>query len=171
MLNRVILYGLCCFPVGAFAQAPWTFDDLMAALSEHPAFHTEFEEERSSFFLSRPIKIKGTLVFIADVKMEKNIQSPFVETIVIDNDAVVIKRTNKGGKEEITHTTRYALASHPVVAKAVRGVSNIFKGDSSILDEQYTWELSGTRDDWSLVLKPRGEKLAEYIEAIEVRGQ
>jgi hypothetical protein len=52
----------------------------------------------------------------------------------------------------------------------VRGVSNVFAGDKTLLEELYHWELDGTADRWELVLKPKGEKLAEYITSITVRG-
>ncbi|KAA3628729.1 MAG: outer membrane lipoprotein carrier protein LolA [Proteobacteria bacterium] len=157
-------------PVVYAEDSEWGFDALMAALSEHPVFSADFIELRSSFFLARPIELKGRIEFDADRRMEKVIFEPFSERIVIDDEAVVIHRVNEEGKAATTKTTRYALANYPFLSKAVRGVSNIFAGDRTLLEELYEWDLKGDRDAWSLVLRPDNERLAEFITAITVRG-
>lgn len=155
---------------GGVAAADFTFDDLMANLSEHPEFTADFTEKRSSFLLNRPLELTGQIRFDADKRLEKIVESPFEEHITIDNDAVVIKRVNSEGKAATTHTTRYDLSNYPFLAKAVQGVSNVFAGDKQLLDELYNRELSGTGDDWELKLTPKEDKLAEFITLITIRG-
>ncbi|MFT5110718.1 MAG: hypothetical protein ACI8P9_000027 [Parasphingorhabdus sp.] len=154
----------------ALASEDWGFDALMEELAKHPQFSADFEEQRSSMFLSRPLKLHGILIFVANEKMEKRVVRPYVETTIIDDAAVVIRRTNTIGKEDTTHVTRFSLAAHPAIAKAINGVSNIFSGDSSLLKELYDWQIEGQRDDWGLLLKPKDGKLAEFISSIELRG-
>ena len=155
--------------VAARADA-FDFDVLMEALADRPRFAAEFVEERSSFFLSRPITLRGTLHFDADRRLDKRVTSPYTERIVIDSDAVVIERVNEEGRAATTQRTRYSLANNPTLAKAVQGVSNVFAGDRTLLEDMYTWSLEGDAESWELVLEPRGEELAEYIAAITLRG-
>src|SRR5690606_23895349 len=110
--------------VAARADA-FDFDVLMEALADRPRFAAEFVEERSSFFLSRPITLRGTLHFDADRRLDKRVTSPYTERIVIDSDAVVIERVNEEGRAATTQRTRYSLANNPTLAKAVQGVSNV----------------------------------------------
>ncbi|GJL82805.1 MAG: hypothetical protein DHS20C01_24390 [marine bacterium B5-7] len=156
-------------PLSATAD-DWDFDDLMAALSEHSSFSADFNEERSSFFLSRPLKLSGHIIFDSNDRMEKIVTEPFSERIIIDEEAVVIHRTNEDGKNEATHTTRYSLAKYPFLSKAIKAVSNVFSGQRELLEELYHWQLSGEREAWELVLEPRDEDLAEFITSISVRG-
>ena len=169
LLSATLAGVLCLAPAGAAAQ-DFTFDDLMALLSEHPRFTADFTEQRSSFLLSRPLELTGRIRFDADKSLEKIVESPFEEHITIDNDAVVIKRVNSQGKAATTQTTRYDLSNYPFLAKAVQGVSNVFGGDKQLLEELYDRELSGTEANWELELTPKGEKLAEFIRAITIRG-
>ncbi len=167
-LPMVLAAALC---VAAPASAEdFSFDDLMAALSEHPRFEADFTEQRSSFLLARPIELKGRIRFDAEDSLEKIVESPFEEHITIDENEVVIERVNSEGKAATVQKTQYDLSNYPFLAKAIQGVSNVFAGDKRLLEELYNRELSGTADEWELTLTPKGEKLAEFIEAITIRG-
>jgi outer membrane lipoprotein-sorting protein len=173
-LTQYLRRGILVFVLGTFVNGAgaqqWTFDDLMANLSNHSKFSADFDEDRTSMFLKRPIKLKGRLIFDAETSLEKIVSSPFEEHIIIDNDAVVIHRYNTEGRGEARHTTRYALANYPFLAKAIQGVSNVFAGDKELLEELYNWELGGDEEAWELVLTPKDEKLADFITTITIRG-
>ncbi len=154
----------------AHGDGSWDFEKLMQELAGHSKFSADFVEYRSSLFLSRPLKIFGRIAFDAGSRMEKEVMKPFSERIIIDETKIVIIRKNLGGKEENEHAIQYSLAKYPFLAKAIKGVTNLFAGNKELLDELYYSELSGAKDAWELVLKPRSEKLAEFISAITVRG-
>ncbi len=154
----------------AAAAQDFPFDDLMGMLAEHPRFTADFTEQRSSFLLARPIELEGQIRFDAEKSLEKVVKSPFEERITIDSSAVAIERVNSEGKAATVQRTRYDLANYPFLAKAVQGVSNVFAGDKQLLEELYDHELSGSAQQWELVLTPKGEKLAEFIESITIRG-
>lgn len=165
-----VLAALAWLLAPGVALASFGFDELMARLSEHPRFTAEFDEQRSSFLLARPIALSGKIRFDADASLEKIVDSPFEEHIIIDNEAVVIHRINSDGKAANRQTTRYEMASYPFLAKAVQGVSNVFSGDKELLEELYDHEVSGSEQDWQLVLTPSDKQLAEFITSITIRG-
>lgn len=171
-LERLIsLFGLVMFlGTGSVAAAQWGFDELMDSLSNHPRFSADFTEERSSFFLARPIELTGRIIFVADERLEKIIEKPFSEHFIIDENEIVIHRVNEGGKAATRQTTRFRLEKYPFLARAVQGVSNLFSGDKTLLEEMYDSRLEGSRENWELVLEPSHEKLKEYIDSITVRG-
>ena len=167
-LPLALALSLCV--AGVASAQSFTFDDLMSALAEHPRFEADFTEQRSSFLLARPIELKGRIRFDAEKSLEKIVRSPFEEHIVINENEVVIERMNSEGKAATVQRTRYDLSNYPFLAKAVQGVSNVFAGDKRLLEELYNRELTGTADAWELTLTPKGEKLAEFIDAITIRG-
>lgn len=168
--RRFAPWALALVATGAAHASPISFDELMQQLAEHPRFSADFSEERSSFFLSRPIMLEGRIRFDAEKSLEKMVERPFSEHIIINSDEVLIHRVNEEGRAATTQTTRYALHNYPFLAKAVRGVSNVFAGDKTLLEELYNWKLEGAEDNWELLLEPKGEKLAEFITSITIRG-
>ncbi len=166
----MLLLSLSLAPVARADGEGWGFPSLMQELAINSTFTADFSEQRSSMFLARPITLSGVIEFDAATRMRKEVREPFTETIVIDEQAVVINRSNRGGRAETEQVVRYSLANYPFLAKAIRGVSNLFAGDMTLLEELYTYELSGSRDDWTLLLEPKAERLAEFITYIRVRG-
>ena len=148
----------------------FTFENLMTALGSNSTFSAKFTELRSSIFLSKPIELTGTIVFDADRSMEKIIKKPFFEHFIINDEFIIIHRKNVDGKSETTKTIQYSLAKYPFLAKAIKGVSNLFAGDKNLLDELYQSSLSGTEVSWTLVLEPKDADLADFISAITVHG-
>lgn len=139
---------------------PWTVDALVALLKEQRSPSMAFEEATYSSFLTEPLIVKGVLRFTPPATMEKIITDPFRERYVIEGDRVLFDSERKGIKRAIS------LEDYPALRSFVEAFRASFTGDAVKLQQVYEVTIDGTRNQWTLLLRPReapGQSMVDYI--------
>jgi hypothetical protein len=64
-----------------------------------------------------------------------------------------------------------ALSDYPLLWGLIESMRATLKGDLAALEHFYRVDMSGSRDDWHLLLTPRGEKMKAAVESIRIDGR
>ena len=82
-------FALLCAAGGAQALTP---PELMQVLAAVPSSRARFIETRHSAILKKPLVLTGRLIYRRPDRLEKHVQTPFQESIVIEGTRVTIAR-------------------------------------------------------------------------------
>lgn len=166
-LLRII--SLCLLLTAPALAAPlpaaeWNLEQLMQDMREHPSGDTPFKETKYLSTLKVPLVTEGILRYRKPDTLEKQILKPTPERYVIAGDSVEIWRKNK-----LQH--QVSLADYPALRGLTGSMIATMGGDLPSLHQHFEPELSGSREDWTLRLKPRDAELGRRLDRIEIRGQ
>ena len=144
----------------AKSNPDWTVESLMALLKEQQTVSVPFEEDTYSSLLTEPISARGLLRFVPPDKLEKIITNPISERYAVDGDRVTFESQRKG----VTRTV--SLDEYPALRSFVEAFRSSLTGDVARLRKVYEITLDGSRDQWTLLLRPRelaGRSVVDYI--------
>jgi len=133
-------------------------------ISGTPDHEVRFQEERRLQLLSQPIRLTGTLRFVAPDRVEKHTATPRREDLVVDGEWASVRLYDRNTD------TRFRISDDPVLQALMDTLRAILNGQPGRLAEYYEIEARGNAEAWTLHLKPLQEALAERIKAVEVAG-
>lgn len=145
------------------AQAAFDIDQLMGDLARHRGGKARFVETRTLAMLDRPVQSSGEMSYQPPDRLEKRTFKPYAETVVLDKDILSVERDQRRMSIQV--------ASRPEAQAFVESVRSTLSGNRPALEKHYRLELSGSRQDWSLVLLPVDTAVAALIRRITVTGQ
>ena len=146
-------------PVAA-AGPEWTVETLLALLKDQREPSVAFEEATYSSLLTEPLKVRGMLRFTPPATMEKSITEPFHERYLIEGDQVTFESERKHVRRTIS------LEDYPALRSFVEAFRASLTGDAVQLHKVYEVTMKGTRDKWTLLLRPKeitGKSVVDYI--------
>jgi len=156
---------LLALALPALAQVQdWTLDALMQQLAQVRSQEGTFAESRNIALLKEPLELQGTLSYRRPDRVTKHTLAPFDERLSLEGDVLTIENRTKG------ETRRVALQQNPVAWGIVAGLRSALAGDRAQLVGNYRAELSGTRESWSLALRPLDRRVSDYLKALTLSG-
>jgi len=132
----------------------------MALLKAQRQLSVPFEEATYSSLLTEPVRARGLLTFVPPDKLEKTVTAPSRERYVVEGDRVIFESERKG----VTRTV--SLEDYPALRSFVEAFRSSMTGDAARLREVYETTLGGSRDKWTLLLRPHdpvGQSVVDYI--------
>ena len=144
----------------AAAPSKWTVEVLMGLLKEQRENSVPFQEATYSSLLTKPLIARGVLKFVPPQRLEKIITSPSRERYVVEGDLVSFESERKGVKRTIS------LEEYPALRSFVEAFRSSLNGDVVQLRQVYEVTLDGSREEWTLLLRPRepsGKSVVDYI--------
>jgi hypothetical protein len=161
-LFLALALGACSLPgAGEEAFGPAALMRMLAAV---PAAEARFTEVRRMQVLRAPLELRGTLRYVRPDRLERQVQSPYEETIRIEGDRVSVDNPSRGIRRS------YALASLPGAYALVESLRATLAGDLATLERHYQLKLSGTRESWLLSLTPRDPGVAAMLAEVRLQG-
>ena len=161
-VSVALLLAACHLP-GA-AQEAFGLPALMQALAAVPAAEARFTEVRRMQLLRMPLEVQGTLRYMRPDRLERRVQSPYEETILIEGNRVSVDNPARGERRS------YALASLPAAYALVESLRATLAGDLAGLERHYHVKLAGGRDAWILSLTPRDAGVAGMLTEVRLQG-
>lgn len=166
-LGALRLSGFLIYPVMVLCSlthevtaSDWTVEALMGLLKEQRVVSVPFEEATYSSLLTEPVIARGLLKFVPPERLEKIITTPSHERYVVEGDRATLESERKGVKRTIS------LEAYPGLRSFVEAFRSSLSGDVVRLREVYEVTLSGSREKWTLLLRPReaaGKSFVDYI--------
>lgn len=145
------------------AAAPFDLGQLMARFAAVKSASAQFTERRYLRMLKAPLNDSGVLIYMAPDKLEKNTLQPQPETLTIDGDTLTIDSQGK--------SQTLSLSAYPQLGGFIEGLRATLAGDIATLQTIYATELTGSLDNWQLVLQPRDPKMQDIVRAIYIAGE
>jgi hypothetical protein len=84
--------------------------------------------------------------------------------MVLDGEWLTLEDKGRDQKRTI------ALAEHPVIQAFVEGVRSTLAGDLATLNRFYQVALDGNERRWRLTLRPREQRMQDFVSAIRISG-
>jgi outer membrane lipoprotein-sorting protein len=161
-----VLAFVLALATGAAAQqaAPLAAGELMQMLGSVESSSARFVETRSSALLKSPLVLKGTLAYRRPDRLEKHVLSPHDERIVIEGGRLTLE----GGAQKSRKTI--PVAGAPGLAALVESIRATRAGDLPALQKHYVVQVEGSREQWSLTLKPLDPRVADFVISIALAG-
>lgn len=141
----------------------WDLDRLMGRLAQNPGGRVGFTEKTYVSILDQPLESAGELLYVPPHRLEKRTLQPRPEVAAIAGGELSLER---GGQRR---TLR--LEDYPEAAAFVDSLRATLAGDRGALERSYRLSLEGDEGDWTLVLEPRGMRLAAVVRRIEIQGR
>lgn len=161
--NRTTVGILLILAVSAARADDWQLSDLMQLLAQNKAGKAIFVEKKYIGIIDKPIESSGELTFTAPDKLEKRTLKPKPESLVLEGDSLTVDQV---GKRQLT----VSLQDHPEIAAFVESIRGTLAGDRSALEKFYKLELTGSADEWQLVLIPMQARMLNIISRIRIDG-
>lgn len=162
VLRCLVLGALLAAPSLAHAQTAWGIGPLMQSLAEVKSASATFTETKTMAVLKTPLETSGTLRYVAPDYLRKTIETPTRQDFVLQNGTVTLTSDGK--------TQHFDLSQAPPLAGLVEGVRATLAGDRPALQRYYTIALSGSAENWQLVLHPRDAGLSRFLTWLSIRG-
>jgi len=150
-------------PVAAPADSGADAQAIVAGLKRDAPARTAFSEVRFSSLLERPLILHGELVYDGPGKLSRNVESPYVERMTVEDGEASVQRGDKPART-------FPLSQAPELEGFLRGFAALLGGDAAALSRDFTLAASGNASAWHLKLTPRDDRLAKRITALEVDG-
>lgn len=128
-----------------------------------PDHEVRFREERRLQLLSQPIRLAGTLRFVAPDRIEKHTVAPR-EDLVVEGAWASLRLHDRNTD------TRFRISDDPVLQALMDTLRAVLNGEPRRLAAYYQIEARGNAGAWTLRLTPLGGALADRVQTIEVAG-
>lgn len=142
--------------------AEWKVSDLMQLLAKTKTDKASFVEKTYLGMMDKPLVSSGGLAFTAPDRLEKRTLKPKPELLLLEGDRLVVER---GDKRRV-----FRLEDHPEIGAFVESMRATLSGDLRRLEGYYHLDLSGTADQWQLVLVPAEKHMRAIISRIRIAG-
>lgn len=157
----LLLAAVC----GAAAPSPaLSLNELMQLLGSVESANAKFVETRESALLKSPLVLQGTLVYRRPDRIEKHVRSPYDERITVEGGRLTL--------ENRTHNRKRAMSvsSAPGLAALIESIRATRAGDLAALQRHYALQVEGSREQWTLTLKPLDPQVAAYVSRLTLTG-
>jgi len=164
----LLLLTLACSTAAQYAAAAepadvdsaWILDKLARPV---PA-RTAFVELRDSALLKAPLRIEGEYRRPDASTLVREVRKPYAETTTLRAGQATIARAGRSPRT-------FSLSRAPELAGLLDSFGALLAGDDVALARNYRMQSGGSRERWTLVMKPRDASLAKQLRDITLYGQ
>jgi len=149
---------------GTGAAATFAIGELMQMLASVESANARFVETRESALLKAPLVLQGTLAYRRPDRVEKHVQSPYDERITVEGGRLTLENRTHNRKKSVP------VSGAPGLAALVESMRATRAGDLAALQRHYALQLEGTRERWTLRLRPLDAQVAGYLTSITLSG-
>lgn len=138
-------------------------ETLMHTLAQVKTAGGRFVERKYLSILNEPLTLKGDVLYRAPDYVKKEYDDPGGERYEVQGDRLTMELAD-GRRREMS------IDEHPVLRAFVESYRGTLSGDLETLRKYFDLELSGTMDDWRLLLVPKLAELTEYLTSVIMLG-
>jgi outer membrane lipoprotein-sorting protein len=169
---RVGLLLVCLLAAGkggAAAPSPplspsFSISELMKLLGSVESAKARFVETRHSALLKSPLVLEGTLAYRRPDRVEKHVQSPYDERITVEAGRLTMENRTHNRKKTLS------VSGAPGLAALIESIRATRAGDLAALQRHYALQVEGSREQWTLTLKPLDAQVAAYVSQLTLTG-
>jgi len=163
--NYKIITSVLFFIIPTFSQAAnITLNGLSVLMSSNNvAEEIYFIENKNLRFLNKPLVLKGRFYFRSSNFLQKNIDKPFVKVYTLKYNTITFTDNNLESKI-------LTLKDHPLIYASMKAFYATMSGNFNRLKVSYKIKLSGTNNQWELILTPKSKRVLKYIKNVSLSG-
>lgn len=153
----------CTVAAAQPTRSTWGLPQLMHSLAQVRSARGHFTERKTMHLLKRPIITSGTLTYRAPDRITKITLSPVPQRFSLKGDQVTI--SGRGKKRHV-----FSLGDYPQIGGLVEGIRATLAGNLPTLRHYYHVRLVGRPMHWTLVLRPKGLHLTDFVKQVRITG-
>lgn len=159
-IPRLLVGGFFCL----FAHTSWSLDiqTVLASASVSPPARVGFREERHNKMFKEALIVTGYLEYLESGRLRKVVQSPFQEAFLMENGRIEIQRAGE--------TRTLSLSKSKSMQAMLGGIEAILAGQHARVERVFSYQLTGTVDDWSMQLTPHSPRTVKLLTGLLVKG-
>lgn len=158
------LAALGLLPLRPARAQEWGLDALMAQLAGVRSARARFVEKRYFAMLRKPVESMGVLQYDAPDRLEKIVQKPRPERLLLEGDRVTLEADGGRRRKSLT------LGEMPELASLVVGLRATLAGDTAALRQHFDIQFDGPAQRWRLTPAPRDRKAARLVKSLQIFG-
>ena len=163
MRNLLAIAAIFLFVNSVWADGDELLDELVARSQSIQSLEGVFEQQKTIAVLPMPLASNGRFSFEQGKEVVWETLVPVQSRMTLT--AGGIRLDDASGADKTPAQVKQAGVE--IVAKIFMGV---IAGELDSLKDYFTLSATGTTGDWKILLKPRSENLAAYINDIELSG-
>ena len=148
----------------AASAATMTAAELMQMLASVESANARFVETRHSALLKAPLVLQGTLAYRRPDRVVKHVTSPYDERITVEGGRLTLENRSQNRKKT------FSVSGAPGLAALIESIRATRAGDLDALQRHFTLEVEGSRERWTLTLKPLDAQVARYVTLLSLSG-
>ncbi len=156
------LLWLPLFSGTALANTEWTVPQLMQCLAKVKNDHVLFQEKRYLSILDTPLSSSGEMFYRAPDYLEQRTLKPQPQRLILDKDQIELQQQGK--------IWQFSVNQRPEISQFIDSMRGTLSGDETLLQRQFTLQLHGDQQNWTLIMTPRDTTLLHGISRIEIDG-
>jgi hypothetical protein len=160
---RVLPQILLVLAPGAALCATPQVDALLKRLARPAPATTSFVEAHFSQLLAKPLVVSGELQYLGADALARIVEHPYHERSEIRGDSVTLQRESQPQRS-------FSLQRAPELRSLRASFAALLGGDRAALEQQFTLDLHGDEQHWTLGLTPRDPLVLEHIRSVVVFG-
>ena len=148
----------------AAAPAALPVGELAQMLASVESTKARFVETRHSALLKAPLVLQGTLAYRRPDRVEKHVLTPYDERIVVEAGRLTIENRTHNRRQTV------AVSGAPGLAALVESIRATRAGDLPALQRHFALQIEGSRERWTLTLRPLDAQVGDYVVSIALSG-
>lgn len=164
-LNYVkIIYVIALLLATSIQASTFALSELSALMSSNNiSEEIHFTENKNLRFLNKPLILTGRFYYRSSNFLQKNIDTPFSKVYTLKYNTIAY--TDKKLRSKIL-----TLKDHPLIYASMKAFYATMSGNFHRIKSSYKITLSGTSNNWQLVLTPKSKRILKYIKNITLTG-
>jgi outer membrane lipoprotein-sorting protein len=165
--ERAILLVFLAGPAAALSATPppaLSIGELMQMLASVESTSARFVETRHSALLKAPLVLHGTLAYRRPDRVEKHVLKPYDERVTVEGGRLTFENRTQNRRKTMS------VSGAPGLAALIESIRATRAGDLPALQRYYALQIDGSRERWTLTLKPLDAQLADYVVSLELSG-
>ena len=153
------------YPQESEKDAPaWSISELMHGFAQVKKSKATFVDRKFISLLKAPLEYSGTLTYTAPGHLEKQTLLPKPESLVLDQDTLVVQSGEAQQKRALS------LQNYPALWAFVESFRSTLAGDIATLNRFYHVTLEGHPKQWLLILRPVDTQMKNLVSEIRISG-
>ncbi|MCP3697722.1 MAG: outer membrane lipoprotein carrier protein LolA [Aliivibrio sp.] len=149
-----LLFSLNCFA--------FDIDELQQQLAQSTLVRGEFKQVRTMQMFSQPLSTSGTFLLDHEKGLLWQQTKPFPINLTLTQNKL---RQSINGEAQVMNDSE-----NPMAFYFTRLFLSLFKGDTDAIEENFTLQLSGEKDAWTLLLIPTTSPIDSIFKSIKIEG-
>ncbi len=166
----VVAVFICCVP-GVAPGASGNIDahdpnliSLMDSFKKVQKMEARFTGVKTMSILKEPLRISGTLKYVAPSYIEQHVTNPVNERYVADGGTMTVENISKN------ESKTFPLEQYPPLWAFIEAFRATLAGDLKTLNRFYEISFKEAKG-WNIVLKPKLSQMLETIKRIDISGR
>ncbi len=160
--QRFTLWAVSIFLLFSANSFAFGVDDLQQKLAQSILIRGEFQQVRTMQMFNQPLSTSGTFLLDHEKGLLWQQTKPFPINLTLTQNKL---HQSINGEVQVINDS-----GNPMAFYFTRLFLSLFKGDTDAIEDNFTLQLSGEKDAWTLLLIPTTSPVDSVFKSIKIEG-